>query len=88
MDPIGDLSDLKKAQLLLIDLQCYGNLTPRQRNKIMHHVQEIETYLKEKTAKAIKSEFATKPIKLFPRLCDTPEKNHEKYERLKQRKAS
>jgi hypothetical protein len=81
--PLGDLEEMRKFQLLLIDYQCYGQLKPSERNKIMHHVREIEIHLKENFQKAVKKEFAVKPIKIFERSKET---NHQYYERHKNRK--
>lgn len=81
--PLGDLEEMRKFQLLLIDIQCYGQLKPSERNKIMHHVREIEIYLKDNFQKAVIKEFAVKPIKIFER---SKEANHQYYERHKNKK--
>jgi hypothetical protein len=84
IDPLLDLAELKRVQLLLIDFQCYEKITPRQRNIIMYHVKEIEIFLKNNINKAIKSEFAVKPIKMFPTQVRD---NKAEYQRIKNRKS-
>lgn len=73
---VEDLETMRELQLNLINLQLYDKkLTPRHLNKIVFEIHMIEIWIKENSARILKSEFKVKPITSFPRLCDTPEES-------------
>lgn len=81
---LTDIEEIRDFRSRLIDSFLYEKLSRAKKGRVLFYVKRVDEWLKENAERVLKSEFAVKPIKIFPSI--SPEKNHEKYERYKKKK--